>query len=204
MNKQVVYLIRHASPRYLLDSLGRRLVYGPTAELADEGKLQSVRLAHRIRQREARPLDILVTSPYTRAAQTAATLSREMGMLTIVKDDRLRDTRSTWEGVLMDEFLSVFAEGKTFDDPRTLETVEALGARMKAAYDEILLRFEGKNIGIVSHGDPLRALWFRLFIPQGSYPPYPVLTKMVSLDTAQSMRIEQNQEGSFEPKMELI
>ena len=204
MNKHVIYLIRHASPRYPLDALGRRLVYGPTAELADEGKLQSVRLAHRIRQREARPLDILITSPYTRAAQTAAILSREMGVHTIAKDDRLCDTRSIWEGVLVDEFLSVFTEGKTFDDPRTLETVEALGTRMKAAYDEILLRFEGKNIGIVSHGDPLRALWFRLFNPQGSYPPYPVLTNMVSLDTAQSMRIERNQDGSIEPKIELI
>lgn len=204
MHTHSVYLIRHGSSQYPIDPLGRRLLYGPTAELTDEGTLQCVRLAHRIRQREARPLDILMTSPYTRAIQTAAILSREMGITTIAQDDRLRDTRSTWEGVLVDEFMTLFTAGKTFDDPRTLETFEALGERMKAAFDEIMLRFEGKNIGIISHGDPLRALWFRLFNPQGKYPSYLELTTMLSLDTAQGMRLQRNQDGSIEPNRECI
>jgi broad specificity phosphatase PhoE len=204
MNNQIIYLIRHGSPQYPTDHLGRRLVYGPTVELSDEGKIQCVCLARSILQREGHPLEILVTSPYPRAEQTAAILSREMGVKTIVTDDRLRDTHSTWSGILVDEFMAIFTEGRTFDDPRTLETLEKLGKRMKATYDDLMVGFEAKRMGIVSHGDPIRALWFRLHHPQGSYPPYLELTKMISLGAAQGIRLERNQSGGIEPNMEFI
>jgi broad specificity phosphatase PhoE len=125
-------------------------------------------------------------------------------MNSIVKDNRLRDTDSTWEGTMMDEFLRIFTQGNTFADPRTLETLEQLGERMKAAYDEIGSRFEGKRIGIISHGDPLRALWFRLSNPQGKFPPYRELTKLISLDAAQGMRIQADQRGGSDVTIELI
>ena len=63
MNEQIVYLIRHGSPRYPVDQQGRKLVCGPTAGLTDEGRVNSERLACRILQREGSPLEILVTSP---------------------------------------------------------------------------------------------------------------------------------------------
>lgn len=145
MNNHVLYLIRHASAQYAVDELGRRLVFGLTAELTDEGKVQCVRLARRILQREMGPLDMLVTIPYVRAEQTATILAPELGINTIVKDDRLRGTQSAWESTLADEFMTIFGERKRFDDPRTLETLDALGERMRAAYNEILLRFEEKK-----------------------------------------------------------
>ncbi len=204
MNAQVVYLIRHGSPLYPLDQQGRRLIYGPTAGLTDEGMAESARLAHRIQQREGYPLDVFVTSPYTRAAQTAAILAREMGVNAVTQDDRLRDARSTWEGILVDDFMKTFHEGKTFDDPHTLETLEELGERMQAAYYEIMTRFPGKSIGLISHGDPIRALYFRLFNPQGKFPPYIELTKMISLGKAEGVRIQINPNDGLEPKMETI
>ena len=204
MNKYIVYLVRHGSPHYSVDPLGRRLVYGPSAELSDEGKMQCARLARGILQREGGPLDILITSPYTRAQQTATILADEMKVSMVLTDDRLRDTRSTWEGTLVDDFMTTFYEGKTFDDPRTLETLEELGERMKAAYDEILARFGGKSIGIVSHGDPIRALYFRLNNPQGEYPPYPELVKMISLGSAEGVRIQMNPGGGLRPNIEII
>jgi broad specificity phosphatase PhoE len=204
MNTQVVYLIRHGSPQYPTDQLGRRLVYGHTAELTDDGKAQCVHLADCIVLREANPLQVLITSPYRRAKQTAEILSQEMGVIAIEEDDRLRDTHSKWQGVLAEKFMAEFTSGKTFDDPRTLETLEDLGKRMKTAYDEIILRYKEKRIGIISHGDPIRALWFRLIDPQGVYPPYLDLTKMVSLGPAQAVRLQTNHSGGIEPYMEYI
>ena len=75
---------------------------------------------------------------------------------------------------------------------------------MKAAYDEIVTRFEGKSIGIVSHGDPIRALYFHLRNPQGEYPPYPELVKMISLGAAEGMRLQINSSGRLEPNKEVI
>ena len=204
MDEQIIYLIRHGSPQYPSDPLGRKLIYGPTAGLTGEGMLQCERLARRILEREGAPLDVLVTSPYTRAEETAAILARVMGTSIVVKDDRLRDTRSSWEGTPVDDFMRTFYEGKTFDDPRTLETMEELGARMKAAYDEIRTRYGSEKIGIVSHGDPIRALWFRLHDPQGRYPPYPELTKMIGLGSAEGLRLQVDGSGRLGPDQEII
>ena len=204
MDEQIIYLIRHGPPQYPVDQLGRKLIYGPAAGLTDEGILKSERLARSILQREGSPLDILVTSPYARAEQTAAVLARVMGTKRVVKDDRLRDTRSSWEGTPVDDFMRTFYAGKTFEDPHTLETMEELGRRMMAAYDEIRRRYSREKIGILSHGDPIRALWFRLHDPQGTYPPYAELTKMVGLGSAEGIRLEINAHGALGSNQEII
>jgi ribonuclease H / adenosylcobalamin/alpha-ribazole phosphatase len=204
VNEQIIYLIRHGPPAYPVDQLGRKLIYGPAAGLTAEGILKSERLARSILQREGSPLDILVTSPYARAEQTAAVLAGVMGASIVVKDDRLRDTRSRWEGTLVDDFMRTFYAGKTFDDPHTLETMDELGRRMKAAYDEIRTRYGSEKIGIVSHGDPIRALWFRLHDPQGPYPPYPELTKMIGLGSAEGLRLQIDAGGALGSDREII
>lgn len=204
MNEQIIYLIRHGPPEYPVDPLGRKLIYGPAAVLTDEGILKCERLARSILQREGSPLNVLVTSPYARAEQTAAVLARVLGTQLVVKDDRLRDTRSSWEGTLVDDFMRTFYAGKTFDDPHTLETMEELGRRMKAAYDDIRTHYGSEKIGIVSHGDPIRALWFRLLDPQGEYPPYPELTKMVSLGSAEGLRLQVGVSGAVGTDQEII
>ncbi|MBN2393186.1 MAG: histidine phosphatase family protein [Anaerolineae bacterium] len=204
MNEQVVYLIRHGTPLHPVDQQGRQLVYGPTAGLTEKGVAQCKRLAHRIMEREGSALAVLLASPYARTQQTAKILAGEMNVRMVMTDDRLRDTRSTWEGVLLDDFLTVFSEGKAFDDPHTLETLDDLGERMKAAYDAIVARFDGKSIGIVSHGDPIRALCFRLYNPQVHYPPYLELTKMISLSPAEGIRIQSGPDGRQGPDIEII
>ncbi len=199
-----LYLIRHGTPLHPVDQQGRRLVYGPTADLTEEGVAQCKRLAHRIMEREGSPLAVLIASPYTRTQQTAKILAGEMNVRMVMTDDRLRDTRSTWEGVLVDDFLTIFSEGKAFDDSHTLETLDDLGERMKAAYDEVVAHFGGKSIGIVSHGDPIRALYFRLYNPQVRYPPYLELTKMIGLGPAEGVRLQIDSGGRLEPDMEIV
>lgn len=204
MDEQIIYLFRHGSPQYPIDPLGRKLIYGPTAGLTGEGRLQCERLARRILEREGSPLDLLVTSPYTRAVETAAILARVMGTSIVVEDDRLRDTHSSWAGTLADDFMKTFYTGMTFADPRTLESMEELGERMKAACDDIRAQYGKEKVGIVSHGDPLRALWFRLHSPQGEYPPYPELAKMIGLGAAEGLRLQIEASGAIGPDQEIL
>ena len=75
---------------------------------------------------------------------------------------------------------------------------------MKAAYNDILTHYEEKNIGIISHGDPIRALWFRLYNLQGKYPSYLELTEMISLGAAEGIRLQINPSGRLESNMEII
>jgi probable phosphoglycerate mutase len=204
MNEQVIYLIRHGSPIYPVDQLGRRHIYGPTVGLTDEGCLKSARLAQNICKREGAPLEILYTSPFARASQTAAILAQEMGINTVNQDKRLQDTLSSWEGVLVDDFMKTFYEGKTFNDKHTLETLEELGERMQAAYNEIVAKYAENSVGIISHGDPIRALYYRLYNPERKFPPYLDLTKMISLDSAEGIRIQKSQSGELKQNKEII
>jgi broad specificity phosphatase PhoE len=61
---------------------------------------------------------------------------------------------------------------------------------MVSAYQSIVVTHSGQRIGIVSHGDPLRVLYDRIHYPEREIPPYPELVQELSLDTAQSLRME--------------
>ncbi len=191
MTTEIVYLIRHSIPQHPpMDGSGILRMYGPEADLTPEGETKAAALAQKIFLREAKPLDILVTSPYLRAEHTALILAAEMGIKTLIRDDRLHDTASTWKGVALDELVKISASGLLFSDPHTLETMENLGMRMKAAYDQVLGDHPDQKIGIVSHGDPLRLLYFQLLNPGKPFPPYRELFGLISLDTAQGARLE--------------
>lgn len=191
----VLYLIRHGSPQYPNDADGKRCVYGPSAPLTAEGRLQCLALANVISQREGAPLTILVTSPLPRALQTAELLAKSFCTARVFTDDRLRDTDSMWEGAPVAEFLAVFEQGRTFDDPRTGETIDRVGHRMKSAYDDYCARFPDDRLAFISHGDPLRVLYFRLRHPHAAYPPYSDIVRLLSLEPAQGVRLSRTAFG---------
>lgn len=193
--QRIIYLIRHGPPQYPIAADGRRCVYGPSAPLSLNGRQKCLALADAIRQRDHAPPTLLVTSPLLRARQTAEVLAESFGATRVISDDRLRDTESAWEGVPVDEFLDVFAQGRTFADPRTRETIEHIGKRMLAVFDDTLTRFADERLAFISHGDPLRALYFQLSQPHAPYPPYPDLVRLISLDTAQGVRLQQSERG---------
>lgn len=198
MQQRVLYLIRHGPPQYPVDADGKRRIYGPAAGLTEAGRLKCTALAQAILHHDGAPLTLLVSSPYVRAAQTAALLAQAFGTARLISDERLRDTASTWEGTPVEEFMAIFEQGRTFDDPRTCESIEAIGQRMLAAYAACISQFPDERIGIVSHGDPLRALYYRLRHPQGAFPPYPELVRLLSLDAAQGLRLVRTSSNSFE------
>lgn len=172
----IVYFIRHGRPEYPTDEFGRALVYGPTAGLSPEGSGRIVKAAQAILQREGIPFDKLITSPFERAKQTAKMIAEVMQIAPegITEDARLRDTDSTWAGESIETFLKAWNERKVFDDPHTIETLDAIRQRMRSAVHDHIDNFKGNMIGFVGHGDPLRA-WLLPY--QKPFPSYHLLVE---------------------------
>jgi len=180
-----IYLIRHSDPQYETDAAGRPLVYGPEAGITAEGQVWAKALAQHIFQRERRGFDQLVISPLTRAKQTAACFSmRDL----LIEDSRLRDTDNTWAGLPVEEFMKVYKTGRIFDHPRILETIEQVADRMCAVFADYAAG-DGL-IGLISHGDSLRALYYRLHHPDSPFPSYPELLRLIDFGPADALRLE--------------
>jgi broad specificity phosphatase PhoE len=121
-----------------------------------------------------------------------------MGLGDVILSSSLRDTDHRWAGVPFDEFLQVFNAGRTFADTRTLETLPDLAERMAATFTEITQAHPGGRVGILSHGDPLRALYHHLLHPEEALPGYPELCRLISLETAEGLRVEVDTAGQVE------
>jgi broad specificity phosphatase PhoE len=171
----VIYFLRHGSPRIPTDEQGRQLVYGPNALLSHEGAAEAMRMGWLIG-----PVDVVLCSPFKRTMETANILAYTK-KAELIPDDRLRDTDCTWEGVPMDEFLAVFNRGEVFSDPRTHETLDQLGSRMMEVYQHILTKYSDKQVAVVGHGDPIRALYWRLTRSGEAFPPYSELTEYFTM-----------------------
>jgi len=187
MKSTVIYLIRHGLPEIQVDAAGRKLMYGPQAVLCNEGRQQVTALAAQFRNGKAPT--VLYASPYPRARETAEILARELG-LPLTVDERLRDTlASGWVGVPMDE-IRLLSNNELFSHPRTKETPAQIDARMWAAFNDMVAREQRKIVGLVSHGDPLRILHWRIQHPQGDLPDMSELARRLTLGTAQACRVE--------------
>jgi broad specificity phosphatase PhoE len=200
MHHTIVYLIRHSIPESPVKD-GRRLMYGPDAPLSPDGRQKARQLGERILAREGKPLDVIYSSPFKRAYETACILVEKMALNPVITHPGLQDTASEWGGVPVEELVQVANAGRLFTDPRTHESISEIAARITAAYHQIVSHHQGERIGMVSHGDPLRILYDRIVHPDQEIPPYPELVREMSLDVAQSLRLEYFPEGRIEIEM---
>lgn len=100
------------------------------------------------------------TSPLERTYETAVILAQSHGLTPIV-DERLLEVRSPAQGQ-KEGFVEAKGGWGIYD---TLwykehggEPLEEIASRMKAAIDEFVKRHEGKELIVVSHGDPIMVL----------------------------------------------
>ncbi len=165
-----VYIIRHGEVKYPRDLEGKRLVYGPTAELSDEGRKQLGELGQKLSSERVR-LAKIFTSPYPRAVESARILSSQLkGPEPIIVED-LKDLLAPgYEGTSYDDLISI--EGNTYAHPLTddQETLAQLSTRVVRAFTDIVSENDGKTIAIVSHGDGIRLLLQRLKLPNADLP----------------------------------
>jgi len=193
MSRTTVYLIRHGDVEPQFSPDRRRVLYGPEAVLSDTGRAKAQQLAEKMTG--IGPMAAIYTSPYPRASETARIIAQAFG-INMITDDRLHDTLvpKLW-GVRLDEVLKR-GPNSFWDSPTEgQETPAQIDARMFATFNEIIKAYEGKSLAIVSHGDPIKILYYRLYHRKGALPPMQDLKKC-ELGNAESCRLVLDAESS--------
>lgn len=183
----VVFLIRHGEYLQSFDKSGRRLTPFPETPLSAKGKEQMIHLAKKIGG-----LDILISSPYRRTRESAKILEKELSVSQFVVDEQLRDVWTPgWWGTPIEDLKSIGGDVySVVPKSPDQETLAHLIERSYGALRNIVTSNEGKKIGIVSHGDPIRVLLDRLEYPKRGIPDMRSLAKMDYLGYAEAWKLQ--------------
>ncbi len=152
-----IYLIRHGLPQYEYDGEARKLMYGPEAHLSEEGREQALQLSKRLPV-----LDVIYSSPFVRAKETAQIIAKELGVADVIESKNLSDRYMiNSKGELLQNVL----DEKIVPHPDD-ETVREIYDRVTNEFEDILGSEKGKKVGVVFHGDPIRFIVWK-YIEKG-------------------------------------
>lgn len=152
------YLIRHAEPRY--DDVQERGIYGMAynfGKLTDNGIIQA---RDRGNDDTLKKSQIILSSPYTRALQTAAMIASKLGLDVIVEHDLHEWMPDLNPNIDVDgegAFRSYMAQKgqKDTSNQFNYETYHAIKKRMEL----VLLKYTSyDHVIVVSHGIAISAL----------------------------------------------
>ncbi len=107
-------------------------------------------------------VDIIISSPFKRALQTAEIVSKANGDIKIEIDERLKETYhgEYYEGKHIDTLYKEYTDFKEYfySNIKGSETFAEVQKRMFDCVYDLEKKYSGKRIAIVSHGDPLMLL----------------------------------------------
>lgn len=185
------FIIRHGDIVYPTNKQGQRLIYDDRPPLSDKGRADIEKLCVHLIARGVN-LEALYAGPYRRAKETADIIAEKLVVAKVTELFDLRDVDNPgWKGFPLDKYLAM--GGDTYDsaDPRSAdqESLENLAQRITSVFWHIVRSEQGKTIGIVSHGDPIRLLIHRLSYPEGVLPRMRELVKSDYLDKGEAWRL---------------
>lgn len=133
-------LIRHAEPRY--DEVDARGYFGMGHELGRLTKNGELQAEKRGQDESLLGADIIISSPYTRALQTAATISRITGIKLTVENDLHEWMPDTTHQYKIDDFTKLYDEYRDSKGIRSQhtkypwESYDALKKRLFGVLDQ--------------------------------------------------------------------
>jgi alpha-ribazole phosphatase/probable phosphoglycerate mutase len=111
------------------------------------------------------PIDVIYTSPMTRARETAAAIAAPHGKSPVVLDDLAEVNFGSWEGLFLEDIrkregdrLQKWLENPFFCMPEDAETWDSIRVRAERV-KETVLRSSNERAVMVSHGGVIRALF---------------------------------------------
>lgn len=132
--------------------------------LSPLGRMQAERLRQRWAKVPEFTADVLISSQFPRARETAEIISPALGDLPVelVEGFGEHDPGEECDGITFDEFVSRYGERDWESDPFTVgfpggETLAAFHLRIGEAISQTVQRHEGKNIVITCHGGVIDA-----------------------------------------------
>lgn len=195
-----IYIIRHAEVEYPLDKQGRRLMYSPKTHISRRGKDQLIKFAQDLKHKGIK-LDSIETSKYIRAKESAEILAGVLGEPPIRLNSAFNDSHIPgYIGVPLSAQQELMDRGEDiYQNPRSSdqETKEQIAQRMVDGFYDLVKKNEGKTVGIVSHGDPIRLLMHRLEHSQGEIPSMSILSKKKYLKRGEAFCVMLDQEGKI-------
>ena len=141
----------------------QRKVYGrlPGWKLSAEGRRQAEAIAAHLR---GRPIVRVYASPLDRAMETAEAVAAACGVAVSPDPDLIESALGAhWEGMRWSEVRATRQRelDAYLHRPHDVDFVDepfaALGDRMARAIRTIAARHQGKEVAVVSHGDPIKA-----------------------------------------------
>lgn len=155
MKKTTIYLVRHAevyNPEHI--------IYGrlPGFRLSEQGRFQAQRMYDYFKTKN---IALISSSPLLRARKTAAIISG--GRITIKYSRKLLEANYTeWEGLHADDrMLDKFDQYVRYPSQTQLgETLQEMEVRMISAIYDLVEKYRGKSVIVVSHADPILVAWF--------------------------------------------
>lgn len=153
------FLLRHGQTPYQADQEKTGLMYpfpeNPPISLTEKGKEQ---IAEAVQQLEKENLDLIFSSDFFRTRQTAGIVTKELN-LEPVFDSRLRDLdMGEFQGKpkqLYQDFFLIEKKDRFDERPPGGESWNDVKKRLNDFLTDIEKKYAGKNILIISHGDPL-------------------------------------------------
>jgi probable phosphoglycerate mutase len=157
-------LLRHGQTEM---SVAGRFAGRGDIPLTSAGVAQAAAVAARLADRD---VDLVVSSPLSRARDTAQAVAGTTGAPLVVDDDLAETDFGAWEGLT---FAAVMARwpaqltawrGDADVAPPGGESFAAVASRVNAALDRLLAGHGGKTIVVVSHVTPIKTLVCRLLL----------------------------------------
>ena len=155
--KNKYYILRHGQTIY--QTKKRKTVYpkndNPKVHLTEKGRRQVRASANKLK---SVGIELIYSSDFYRARQTAKIVAKELGFKKINFDQRLRDVNlGIYHGGKKEVFYRDFPSGisRFSKRPKNGENWSDVQKRVIAFMRELEKKYKGKVILIVSHGDPL-------------------------------------------------
>jgi broad specificity phosphatase PhoE len=154
-----VLMVRHGSTEH---SLAGRFSGRNDLPLDERGRRQARSIAAHIAKLD--PVDEVISSPLRRARETAQVLVDRLGGTVEVHDGLIETEFGEWEGLTIGEahtkWPDLLAAWLKRGDvaPPSGESFEHVETRTLRALEEILGRYRGKRVVLVSHVTPIKTL----------------------------------------------
>ncbi len=151
----MIYFVRHGST---YDNENNNILSGHNSvELSKKGIEQAKETATKLKDTQ---FDICFCSPLKRTQQTLKYILKYHKNLPVVFDDRLKE-RDYGEITNMPSSVCKFERWNANEKiPFKMESIPEMFDRIASFYDEILNKYKGKNILIVSHSGVARLSYF--------------------------------------------
>ncbi|WP_112232424.1 bifunctional RNase H/acid phosphatase [Lentzea atacamensis] len=152
-------LLRHGQTRL---SVERRYSGRGDHPLTELGLEQAAKAAERLSKVDG--IAAIISSPLQRAVQTAQALGQRTGVEVVTHQGLIETDFGTWEGLTFAEAAQQDPEihrrwlGDTSVQPPGGESFDEVNARVRKARSEIIAKFGGKTLVLVSHVTPIKTL----------------------------------------------